>query len=95
MSKRDEFVEQMKIQLDALNLQVDEIEGKMKKAKDDVKIQLKEKLLELREKRAESKQVLTNLAQSGEDKWEALKGQAEKTRKALEHSIHYFMSQMK
>jgi chromosome segregation ATPase len=95
MSTRDEFVEQLKNQLDELNAQVDEIEGKIQKTQSDVKAQYDEKLNLLRQQRQASQDKLNEIIAAGEDKWEALKDQAEHTWKAFQHSVNYFISQLK
>jgi uncharacterized coiled-coil protein SlyX len=95
MSKRDEFVEKLKHQLDELNTQVDEIEEKIGKAQADVKAKYDEKLGALRQQKQESQDKLNEIIAAGEDKWEQLRDQVDHTWKAFQHSVNYFKSQLK
>lgn len=95
MITRDEFIDTLKGQLDELNAQADKAEQMLASASEGAKDQISERLDDLKARRNEAQQTLKQVADAGQDQWEGLKEKAEKTRKAFEQSVHYFMSQMK
>lgn len=95
MSRRDEYVERMKQQLDELNAQIDELEKKADKSQADMKAKYREQVQELRELSAAARKKLDELRASGEHRWDLLMAEAEKVQKAFIHSFNYFKSQLK
>ena len=95
MSKRDEYVAKMKLQLDELNAKMDELEAKAKEAKAEARDKYKEEMGKLRDQSKLAVAKLEELKASGEDKWEAMVAEMEKIRDAFTHSYNYFKSQLK
>jgi F0F1-type ATP synthase membrane subunit b/b' len=95
MSKRDEYIGKMKLQLDELDAQMDKLEAKAAQAKDDAREKYKEEIAKLRHQSKLAKGKFEELKASGEDKWDAMVTEMEKIRDAFSHSYNYFKSQLK
>ena len=95
MSKRDEYVEKMKQQIDELNTQISELEAKAKTGTEELGKKYEEQVAHLRELSASAMQKMEEIREAGEDKWEALVAEGEKVHKAFVHSVNYFKSQLK
>jgi len=94
MSKRDEYIEKMKLQLDELDAKMDKLEAKAKVAKEDMRAKYKEEMVLLREKSRVAKGKLQEVKAAGEDKWDSVVTEMEKVRDAVIHSYNYFKSQL-
>lgn len=94
MSKRDEYIEKMKLQLDELDAKMDKLEAKAAQAKEDARAKYKEEMARLRQQSRAAKGKLEEIKAAGEDKWEALVTETEKIRDAFAHSFNYFKSQL-
>jgi predicted nucleic acid-binding Zn-ribbon protein len=94
MNKRDEYVQKMKSQLDALNATMDEVEAKAKDAKEEARAKYKEEMAKLRQQSKVAATKLEDLKSAGEDRWDATVAEMDKMRDALVHSFHYFKSQI-
>ena len=94
MSKRDEYIEKMKLQLDELDAKMDKLEAKAKVAKEDMRAKYKEEMVLLREKSRLAKGKLQEVKAAGEDKWDSVVTEMEKVRDAVIHSYNYFKSQL-
>lgn len=94
MTKRDEYIEKMKLQLDELDAKMDKLEAKATVAKEDVRVKYKEEMTKLREQSKLAKGKLQEVKAAGEDKWEAVVSEMEKVRDAVIHSFNYFKSQL-
>lgn len=94
MSKRDEYIERMKLQLDELDAKMDKLEAKAKVAKEDMRAKYKEEMVLLREKSRLAKGKLQEVKAAGEDKWDSVVTEMEKVRDAVIHSYNYFKSQL-
>lgn len=95
MSKRDQYVEKMKQQLDDLNEQIGTLEKKSRKAEADVRVKYDEQIAELRKLSRAAQKKMEEIKQAGDDKWEGLVAEGEKVQKAFVHSFNYFKSQLK
>lgn len=95
MLNRDEYIEKMKNQLDELNAQLKEWEGKAESAQEDFREKHADQIAALREHYVATLTKLNELKAAGEDKWEALVAEGEKVHKAFVHSFNYFKSQLK
>ncbi len=95
MSKRDEYIEIMKQQLDTLNAQMGEWETKTNEVKEEAREKYAEQVDQLRKASQAANEKLDEIRAAGEDKWESLTEEAEKVRKAFVHSVNYFKSQLK
>jgi len=94
MTKRDDYIEKMKLQLDELDAKMDKLEAKATEAKEDVRAKYKEEMSKLREQSRLAKGKLLEVKAAGEDKWEAMVSEMEKVRDAVIHSFNYFKSQL-
>ena len=95
MSKRDEYIGKMKQQLDGLNAQLKELEGKGEAAQAEFLEKHAEQITQMREQYVAGLAKLDEIKSAGEDKWESLVTEGEKVHKAFVHSINYFKSQLK
>ena len=95
MSKRDEYIDVMKKQLDELNVQIGELEAKAKAGGEELKKEYEEQLANLKEHSAAAMMKLNELKHAGEEKWDELIVEGEKVHKAFVHSVNYFKSQLK
>lgn len=95
MSKRDQYVAQMKQQLDDLNEQIEELEKKSRKAEADVRVKYDEQVAELRKLSRAAQKKLEEIRKASDDKWEALVDEGDKVLKAFMHSFNYLKSQLK
>jgi len=95
MSKRDEYIEKMKDQLDELNELIDEMEGKTRNLKDETLVKYEKEINELRALLKSGKESLKDLKTASEDHWERLTAEGDKVYKAFVHSYNYFKSQLK
>jgi len=94
MTKRDEYVQKMKSQLDALNVTANEVEAKAKDAKQEARAKYREEVARLRHQSKVATAKLEELKSAGEDSWEAMVAEMDKLRDAFVHSFHYFKSQI-
>ncbi len=94
MSKRDLYIEKMKLQLDELNAKMSRVELKAKEAKDDARDKYKEEMGKLRAQSKIAVAKLDEIKTAGEDSWEAMVTEMEKVRDAFKHSFRYFKSQL-
>jgi hypothetical protein len=95
MSKRDEFVEAMKRQLDETNVQIDELEARLDAGKEKLGLTYDDQMKSLRASAAAVKKKIDEIRAAGDERWEALVVEGEKIQKALVHSFNYFKSQLK
>lgn len=94
MTTRDEYVEKMKSQLDALNAKVDQLEEKSKTAKQEMQAKYKQEMADLRVQSQRASAKLDELKDAGEDAWEDMVAEVEKVGNAFKHSYNYFKSQL-
>ena len=94
MTKRAEYIQKMKSQLDALNATMGEIEAKAKDAKEEARARYKEEAAKLRHQSKAAASKLEDLKSAGEDRWEAMVTEMDKMRDAFVHSFNYFKSQV-
>jgi prefoldin subunit 5 len=95
MSKREEFVEAMKRQLDEMNVQIDELEAKVKTEQEKFGAKYDEQMQHLRASSQAVTKKIDEIRAAGDERWEALVAEGEKIQKALVHSFNYFKSQLK
>lgn len=94
MSRRYEYVEKIKQQLDEMNAKIDELQARRSQAEGKAREEYQEKLVIFRERAAAARAKLREIRESPEESWEELKGEMEKIREALVHSYRYFKSQL-
>ncbi len=94
MSKRDEYIAKIKLQLDELNASIDAAEAKVHAAKADVRDKYRAEVSKLQQQYRQAVSKLDELKAAGEDTWESMVSEVEKVRDALKHSYNYFKSQL-
>ncbi len=94
MSKRDDYIETMKLQLDELNTKMSALEAKAKEAKADARAKYAEEMGKLRQQSDQALGKLEELRVAGEGSWDAMVAEMEKVRDAFVHSFKYFKSQL-
>ena len=95
MKTRDEYVKQMKQQLDSLNTLVGDLESKAKEATDDAREKYAGQLAQIDKAYQATHDKLEEVKAASGDKWESLVEDTEKVHKAFVHSVNYFKSQLK
>ena len=95
MSKREEYIENMKQQLDGLNAQLKELETKGEAAQAEFLEKHAEQITQLREHYVAALAKLDEVKSASEDKWESVVTEGEKIHKAFVQSFNYFKSQLK
>ena len=94
MSNRDDYIAKLKLQLDALNGQIDTLETKVSEAKQDVQKGYNEEMRKLRHEAKLADAKLDELKAATAETWESLVAETEKVRDAFVHSFNYFKSQL-
>lgn len=94
MSKKNEYITKMKLQLDELNATMNKLEAKAQTAKAEVRDIYKEEMRKLRHQSKLAVAKFDELVASSEDSWETMITDMEKVRDAFTHSFHYFKSQV-
>lgn len=95
MSKRSEYIEKMKLQLDELNVKLNELDARKDAVSVEARKKYDEQMAELRKQAKKARAKMNEIKEAGEDKWESLIAEGEKVHKALVHSFNYFKSQLK
>lgn len=95
MSKRDEYIEAMKRQLDELNAQLTELEKKGEAAQAEFTEKHKDQIAQVRGHYNAALSKINEIKTASEDTWESLLAEGEKVHKAFVHSFNYFKSQLK
>ena len=94
MSNRDDYIAKLKLQLDALNGEIDTLETKVSEAKQDVQKGYHEEMRKLRHEAKLADAKLDELKAATAETWESLVAETEKVRDAFVHSFNYFKSQL-
>jgi vacuolar-type H+-ATPase subunit I/STV1 len=92
MKTRDELVQALKDQIDALNKEVDELEAKARETSDAVEGEIAKQREKLEEQRAHFVERFADAKDAGDEAWEELKDEAEHALKAFRNSVNYFKS---
>ncbi|MGK7294271.1 MAG: hypothetical protein ACNS61_00415 [Candidatus Wenzhouxiangella sp. M2_3B_020] len=92
---RNEFIANMKDRLDDLDKEIEDLKRDADKFEGEAKKEYENRLHDLREKRREADRKITELQAAGEEKWQAVKDEAEHAWKALGNSFNYFRSHFK
>ncbi|MQM32823.1 MAG: hypothetical protein CRU78_20975, partial [Candidatus Accumulibacter phosphatis] len=72
MSKRDDYIEKMKLQLDKTNTKMNELDAKAKVAKADAREKYEEEMGKLRQQSQRALAKLEELRVAGEDSWDTM-----------------------
>ena len=90
MSKRDKFIARMKSQLDESKAELHDLESKAGNVQADVRDKYQRIIEELHEKRVAVETKLEEIGRAGEDAWEGLKDETDRTWTAFKASINAF-----
>lgn len=93
-SKRDEYIENLKRQLDEMNARLDDWEKKADEASEQLKGKYEKEVSELREKSTAAKARLEELRDAGDERWDALVEETEHVKESLSRSFNYLKSQL-
>jgi uncharacterized protein YukE len=94
MSRREEYIEQMKTQLDTWNAELDKLEERAYEFQGEAKERFEDRQQTIRRQLEEVKEKLQNLQKEGTDRWETMRNEIENLRSALVSSFNYFKSQV-
>lgn len=95
MSKRDQFIEKLKHQLDEINEEIGELEAKAAAGREKLGQTYDTQMASLKASAAGARAKIDEVRAAGDEKWEALVAETEKVQKALVRSFNYFKSQLK
>ena len=95
MSKRDEFVQKMHLQLDKLNAEIDSLAEKAGQAKTDTRDEYLKTVESLRSKRDNTREQLKKLQEASGDAWDDLKDGVEAAWESLGAAIQSAKSHFK
>ena len=95
MSKRDEYVEKMKQQLDEMNKQIDKLEARSAEAGASMHAKYEEQVAELRKLSTSTREKMEAMKAASESKWDELLAEGDTVHKAFVHSVNYFKSRLK
>jgi predicted nucleic acid-binding Zn-ribbon protein len=94
-TKRDEFIDKMKTQLDDINEQISEFEEKAEESGDKARADFDANIDKLRQQGKQMQAKLDELRAASEDHWDRMIEETRKVRDAFIHSVKYFRSQLK
>ena len=94
MSKKNAYIEKMKLQLDELNAKMNKVDAMAKDAKEDARDKYQQEMTLLRKQSKIAVAKLDEMKYASEETWEAMSAEMEKVRDAFIHSFHYFKSQL-
>jgi len=94
MSKKNAYIEKMKLQLDELNAKMNKVDAMAKDAKEEARDKYQQEMTLLRKQSKIAIAKLDEIKSASEETWEAMTSEMEKVRDAFIHSFHYFKSQL-
>ncbi len=94
-TKRDEFIDKMKHQLDDINKQISEFEEKAEESSEKARADFDANIDKLREQGKQMQAKLDELRSASEHSWDHMIEETRKIRDAFVHSFKYFRSQLK
>ncbi len=95
MSKRDEYVEKLKAQLDTWNAEIDKLEAKARESTADLKSAAKTSVAAFRRQCDQARQKLTQIQAASENSWKELKQGAEEAWARLKEAFVKARSEIK
>lgn len=95
MSARDEYIDKMKAELDALGVKMKELEQSAAEATAKAQVAFADEIAKLKVQSAEARSKLETLRDEGVKNWETMITDMDKVRDAFVQSVHYFKSQLK
>jgi hypothetical protein len=87
MEEKKTYLRKLAERLEQLDAKMAELKAKAAKAGGEVKGEIDEKATELTTKQQEARQRLKELKEAGAEKWDSLKGRAEKAQHNLEEAV--------
>ncbi len=93
-TKRTEYTEKVKAQLDAWNARIDTLEKSAHDAKKDMRDSYFSEIAKVRHQSKLAKQKLDDIRAASEESWEKMVTEMDKINDAFLHSFHYFKSQV-
>ena len=87
MSKRDEYIEKFKAQLDEWNTEIDKLQARADKASADLKADYARQIESLERQRDEARKRFRELESASEHAWEDFRDRAEKAWKDFEDGV--------
>ncbi|MDT8408717.1 MAG: hypothetical protein RQ741_03875 [Wenzhouxiangellaceae bacterium] len=94
-TSRNEFIDKMKERLDDLDERIEELKKKGDEFEGQARKEYENRLNDLREKRRDAEKRIKEVQAAGEERWQAVKDEAEHAWKALGNSFNYFKSHFK
>lgn len=94
MTKRDEYTQRIKTQLDELNKQMDDLSAKAKDAKAEAHDAYKAEMAKLRHQSKLAVAKYDEMVAASEDGWDKMVAEMDKISDAFVHSFKYFKSQI-
>ncbi len=95
MATKSELQERFESRLRELDGEIDKIEGRLKEAQGEAKVQLERNLRDLREQRAEAQVKADEIADASEDAWDDIKDGFEDAWHSLENSFRNALNKFK
>ena len=95
MLTKDEYVAEMKKQLDAWSTEIDALQERAHEIKEEAKVKYEEQLVALRAKREEGEKKLEEMQAVAENNWEQFKAESDHVWEALKDSFNTFKSHFK
>ena len=95
MEEKKTYLKKMADQLEQLDTKIAELKAKAAKAGKEATAEIDKRVAELTAKQQEARQKLQELKEAGAEKWEYLKGRAEKARDEVEGALGKIISKFK
>ena len=95
MNKKQAYEEKLKAQLNEWNAEIDLLKAKAERAEAEAKVNYRETIEDLQEKRSRANEKLQELQRAGDDAWEDLKEGIEEAWSSLGVSIKSAISRFK
>jgi chromosome segregation ATPase len=95
MEEKKTYLRKMAERLEQLDAKVGELKAKAAKAGGEAKGEIDKKAAELTAKQQEARQKLQELKEAGAEKWDSLKGRAEKAQHSLEEAVAKIVAKFK
>ena len=95
MEEKKTYLKKMAEQLEQLDTKIVELKAKAAKAGKEATAEIDKRVAELTAKQQEARQKFQELKEAGAEKWESLKGRAEKARDGVEGALTKIISKLK
>jgi chromosome segregation ATPase len=95
MEEKKTYLRKMAERLEQLDAKVAELKAKGVKVREEAKGEIDKKGAEVTAKQQEARQKLQELKEAGAEKWDSLKGRAEKAQHNLEEAVAKIVAKFK